>query len=117
MDLSAVPCVQGAETNYQLTIGQGIGVEGTYDGMTYHNGQPFSTPDRDNDAAGGNCATSYGGAWWYKNCVHSSLNGRYGSGQVYWRGVSNINNVAMKIRPKTCLQCGRDYMQLKWLSP
>ena len=73
--------VQGAETNYQLTIGQGTGVGETFDAMGRHNGQAFSTPDRDNDAWSSNCATTWGGAWWYQSCVHSNLNGKYG-----WHG-------------------------------
>ena len=44
-----------------------------------HNGQPFSTRDRDNDNTGINCAQYLGGAWWFNNCYHSHLNGHYQS--------------------------------------
>lgn len=48
------------------------------DSLSYHQGRPFSTEDRDNDVAVTNCATSYKGAWWYKNCHRTNLNGKYG---------------------------------------
>ena len=107
--------VQGAETNYQLTIGQGTGVGGTHDSMAYHNGRPFSTPDQDNDASRANCATKYGGAWWYTSCAFSSLNGKYsghGSSPAYrlsWytgSGWNHYTKVSMKIRPKSCSVAG-----------
>lgn len=46
--------------------------------MTYHQGRPFSTYDNDNDIAVTNCALSYKGAFWYKNCHRVNLMGRYG---------------------------------------
>ena len=46
--------------------------------MTYHNGRSFSTFDKDNDSAITNCALSYKGAFWYKNCHRVNLMGRYG---------------------------------------
>lgn len=48
------------------------------DSLSYHQGRPFSTKDRDNDIAVTNCALSYKGAWWYKNCHRANLNGKYG---------------------------------------
>ncbi len=57
--------VEGADTNYRLTIGPGEGVGGTHDAMANHNGMQFSTRDRDHDNNSGNCASLYGGAWWY----------------------------------------------------
>lgn len=40
-----------------------------------HSGMAFSTSDNDNDLALGNCAERYLGAWWYRSCLASNLNG------------------------------------------
>lgn len=45
--------------------------------MTFHNNQSFSTHDSDNDSGTQNCAEVVHGAWWYKNCYYSNLNGGY----------------------------------------
>ena len=42
-----------------------------------HNGQPFSTFDKDNDNSPANCATHFHGAHWYNDCYSSNLFGRY----------------------------------------
>lgn len=47
----------------------------------YHNGQAFTTKDRDNDEQTGNCGIQREGAWWYKSCAHSNLNGVYMEGE------------------------------------
>jgi hypothetical protein len=110
--------VGGADTNYTLTIGEGNGVGDKHDSMIYHNGRPFSTWDRDNDAAPGDCARFGGGAWWYNNCFFSNLNGRYEfstpedggatvpatirlvwSNGLQWQ---RFTKVQMKVRPKKC---------------
>ena len=104
--------VGGAETNYVLNIGEGQGTGGP-DSMAYHNGSAFSTRDRDNDISGINCAGRWGGAWWYKTCAQSNLNGKHtyhtpedGSPTKprfrllwYWQD-SHYTKAAMKIRPK-----------------
>lgn len=46
------------------------------DALTFHNGLPFTTKDRDNDfAQGHNCASIYKGGWWFGNCMYANLNG------------------------------------------
>ena len=78
--------------------------------MTYHANRPFSTKDRDNDAASGSCAQTYKGAWWYGGCHDSNLNGAYLGGShtsyadgiewEFWRGLHySLKKVTMKLRP------------------
>ena len=79
--------VGNSGTNYRLNIAGYTGTAG--DSLTRHNGTQFSTKDRDNDQWSGNCASSndHQGAWWYKDCTHSNLNGVYRSGLNSWTGV------------------------------
>ena len=80
--------VGNSGTNYTLKIAEYTGTAG--DSLAYHNGMQFSTKDRDNDQwSGVNCASSSArhGAWWYKACAASNLNGLYRSGQEGNRGV------------------------------
>ncbi|KAL0966051.1 hypothetical protein UPYG_G00290180 [Umbra pygmaea] len=94
-----------ARNLYKLRIGEYNGTAG--DSLTYHQGRPFSTKDRDNDIAVTNCALSYKGAWWYKNCHRANLNGKYGESRhsqginwFYWKGHEfSIPFVEMKMRP------------------
>ncbi|XP_075930829.1 tenascin-X-like [Petromyzon marinus] len=97
--------VANASGLYRLKVGEYSGTAG--DSMTYHQGRPFSTVDRDNDLAITNCAVSYHGAWWYKNCHRANLNGKYGDTShsqgvnwYHWKGHEySVPFVEMKIRP------------------
>ena len=93
-------------------------------GNEQHNGQAFSTKDRDNDKWGNNCAEQFLGAWWYGSCHNSNLNGynynrgdlphenpKYYAKGIIWRNEGNVAEqdhyfswpkVEMKIRRKGC---------------
>ena len=43
--------------------------------MRLHDGMGFSTLDLDNDASSSSCAQTFMGAWWYRSCHDSHLNG------------------------------------------
>ncbi|XP_063074460.1 fibrinogen gamma chain [Engraulis encrasicolus] len=51
--------------------------------FTSHNGQQFSTPDKDNDRYDGNCAQQDGAGWWMNRCHAANLNGVYYQGGHY----------------------------------
>ena len=96
--------VDGAEDNFTLHIGQRQPSPGR-DNMAYHNGRPFSSYDKDNDAWSLNCALhnsqGKGGGWWYSACINSGLTRLHPD--IYWYSVSStINYIEMKIRPKPC---------------
>uniref|UniRef100_A0A8C7YZT7 Tenascin C n=1 Tax=Oryzias sinensis TaxID=183150 RepID=A0A8C7YZT7_9TELE len=92
-------------SRYKINIGAYSGTAG--DSMTYHQGRPFSTYDNDNDIAVTNCALSYKGAFWYKNCHRVNLMGKYGDSShskginwFHWKGHEHsIEFAEMKIRP------------------
>ncbi|KAM9517879.1 tenascin isoform 5-T5 [Salvelinus alpinus] len=92
-------------SRYKLYLGKYSGTAG--DSLIYHHGRPFSTYDNDNDIAVTNCALSYKGAFWYKNCHRVNLMGKYGDNShskginwFHWKGHEySIQFVEMKIRP------------------
>ncbi|XP_066223425.1 tenascin [Saccopteryx leptura] len=99
--------VGDAKTRYKLKVEGYSGTAG--DSMAYHNGRSFSTFDKDTDSAITNCALSYKGAFWYKNCHRVNLMGRYGDNNhsqgvnwFHWKGHEySIQFAEMKVRPSS----------------
>ena len=72
----------------------------------------FSTKDKHHSPVSHNCAERYDGAWWYRDCHRSNLNGLYhSSGAITtfangidwktWRGhYYSLKFTEMKVRPK-----------------
>ncbi|XP_058631189.1 tenascin isoform X2 [Onychostoma macrolepis] len=97
--------VSEPRSRYKVHVGGFSGTAG--DSMTYHHGRPFSTYDNDHDIAVTNCALSYKGAFWYKNCHRVNIMGRYGDNShskgvnwFHWKGHEHsIEFAEMKIRP------------------
>ncbi|XP_039950756.1 microfibril-associated glycoprotein 4-like isoform X2 [Bactrocera tryoni] len=104
--------IGNAQDTYKLIVlGQYTGSAG--DSFTTHRGEKFTTKDSHNDKDASNCAVQYTGAWWYKKCHASNLNGLYLGGEFpkdqfakgvvwqAWRGYYySLKYVHMAIRPK-----------------
>ncbi|XP_001849696.2 fibrinogen C domain-containing protein 1 [Culex quinquefasciatus] len=81
--------VSGEKELYKVTKIDGYsGTAG--DSLNYTKNAAFSTFDHDNDTSTKqNCAVKYHGAWWYKSCHSSNLNGKY------LRGINSEFGVGM----------------------
>lgn len=101
--------VGSESTKYLMQCGKYDGNAG--DSFTYHNNTKFSTKDSDNDKWAANCATEFKGAWWFKYCHRSNLNGQYLSGPheseadgvnwYTWKGhYYSLKFTEMKLRPE-----------------
>ena len=100
------------QAKYRLEVGSYSGTAGdslgTGSGHVLNN-MAFSTKDRDNDISSGNCAVDWTGAWWYRSCQYSNLNGKYLGAKrvnvyngVRWRKFHNgvsLKYAEMKLRP------------------
>ena len=94
--------VQPESDNYRLNVSGYSGNAG-FDafGHTRHNGQMFTTFDRDNDQASlVNCASLHGGGFWYMNCSTCCVNGY--NNNFYWLSL-----------PGRYLQSSRMWLQCK----
>ncbi|KAM6954402.1 fibrinogen C domain-containing protein 1 [Aplochiton taeniatus] len=107
--------VNPEEDGYPLTVDDYSGTAG--DSLLKHSGMRFTTRDRDQDQSENNCASFYQGAWWYRNCHTSNLNGQYlkGGHASYADGVEwsswtgwqySLRFTEMKIRPKNGADVG-----------
>ncbi|XP_078364684.1 microfibril-associated glycoprotein 4-like isoform X1 [Oculina patagonica] len=102
--------VMSENDKYKLILGSYSGTAG--DSLAYHRGRNFTTQDQDNENLDNNrnCAERHHGAWWYKNCQRSNLNGIYHyanrssvHGGVNWKrwkeNEYSLKRTEMKIRP------------------
>jgi len=78
------------------------------DSLNYNRGATFSTKDKDSDnRPSSNCAVDHQGAWWYKSCTQTNLNGLYNltglsiTGIYWYRTLQNktvlLKRVEMKL--------------------
>jgi hypothetical protein len=96
-----------SDSSYILHLGGYSGTAG--ESLMFQNGMKFSTKDRENDPdSSRNCAVTFHGAWWYKDCHTANLNGLYGSSDYgkgltwyKWKGhFTSMKTTEMKIRRK-----------------
>lgn len=103
--------VGDSSTQYQLAIGNYSGTAGN--SLSIHNQQKFTTADMDNDNNSENCAVTFGGGYWFYNCIASNLNGPYsqtpnvpfGQGIIWssWRGAfMSLKAVVMSVKSNKC---------------
>uniref|UniRef100_A0A8C6WI58 Microfibril associated protein 4 n=2 Tax=Neogobius melanostomus TaxID=47308 RepID=A0A8C6WI58_9GOBI len=96
------------EEGYKLSF-SGFVDGGAGNSLSEHNGQMFSTFDKDQDSHSSNCAKTFLGGWWYGECHSVNPNGMYlwgssasaiGINWVSWKGYEySLKAISMKIRP------------------
>lgn len=103
--------VEDEESGYTLRISGYDQSSTARDSMSFHNNQKFSTFDKDQDTQlNGNCAQTFKGGWWFRDCHYSNLNGIYyndgprhndGISWKTWTGVKySLKTSVIAIRPK-----------------
>ncbi|CAH2314488.1 tenascin-X isoform X5 [Pelobates cultripes] len=98
--------VESEDRHFRLRLGAYKGNAG--DSLSYHNNMIFSTRDRDAQKRILPCSVSYHGAWWYRNCHFTNLNGLYNNNKDHqgmnwytWKGFEfSIPFTEMKMRPR-----------------
>ena len=82
--------VGNLSTNYMLQIG---GYSGNlYDAMAYHNGQPFSTYDKENESPYP-CARQYYGGFWFLSCARAYITTSPANFVFYWYADGNYKDL------------------------
>ncbi|XP_053197637.1 microfibril-associated glycoprotein 4-like [Scomber japonicus] len=102
--------IESESHGYRLHV-SGFTDGGAGDSMNHHNGQKFSTFDKDQDSDNRNCARQFLGAFWYNGCHRANPNGVYRWGAdatifavgvewKHWMGHDySLKTISMKIRP------------------
>jgi len=73
--------------SYTLMV-DGFSGNASSDALAYHNGQQFSTIERDNDRlSSSNCAAWRGGGFWWRDCGWCGVNAARSTGYFYWWGL------------------------------
>ena len=99
--------ISDEQAQYRLEVGSYSGT--AEDSLGYHNKMAFTAKDRDNDWSGLNCAVPETGAWWYKSCSFTNLNGQYlgntlaGRGAMWhhFRSTLSLKFIEMKLKPSS----------------
>lgn len=106
--------IENEDAGYTLRIGEFDKSSTAGDSLQTHDGQRFSTHDKDRDALRFyNCAENTKGGWWYKNCHDANLNGVwYQNGRLsnptipdgiiwqHWTGnTHSLKTVVLAMRP------------------
>ncbi|XP_019909086.2 microfibril-associated glycoprotein 4 [Esox lucius] len=118
---SLSPQAVNAEVDgYRLHV-SGFRNGGAGDSLGHVSGSKFSTFDKDQDSNSGNCASVYGGGFWFNNCLYTNPNGFYlwgltrtdGCSWYTWKNTwEGIKSISMKIRPVFLSQFGLEINQL-----
>ncbi|XP_067432433.1 microfibril-associated glycoprotein 4-like [Thunnus thynnus] len=102
--------IESESDGYKLHV-SGFTDGGAGDGLETHNGQKFSTFDKNQDSDNANCARQFLGAFWYNVCRQANSNGIYrwvaddtiftvGVEWGPWKGSNySLKTISMKIRP------------------
>lgn len=79
----------GDGNDYRIGFGDYSGNAGDSFGHSgdYHQNVPFTARDHDRDEDPNNCATHWGGGWWFRSCFQCHLNGRYDDTHS-WAGIN-----------------------------
>ncbi|XP_074519934.1 microfibril-associated glycoprotein 4-like [Halichoeres trimaculatus] len=101
--------IDSEANGYKLEVSE-FSDGGAGDSLAHHNGNKFSTFDRDQDAHPSNCAKMFLGAFWYGKCLDANPNGVYrwgADGTIFavgvewehWKGHDySLKSISMKIR-------------------
>ena len=88
--------------NYTLMV-SGFSGNASHDAFGLHNGEKFTTIERDNDRLSSyNCAAWSRGGFWWSDCGWCRVNGARSIGRFYWQGLPGGSRLQLS---RMWLQC------------